>query len=250
MNDRDALWLVTQPDAPRIDAAPNTIELDVVGSVSVDPTPVALDRRPTRRRRRSRRWLLAIVGLLVVYFVANFAQVWWVARADEARPVDAIVVLGAAQYDGRPSPQLAARLDHAADLYTLGLAPTVVVTGGNRPGDRFTEASASARYLAAHGVPAEAILQENQGHSTWESMRSVAALLADTGAKRVLIVTDPYHTLRTRMIAEEVGFTASTSPTRTSPVRGASALLHEAKEAAGVSVGRIIGFRRLWQLTG
>ena len=107
---------------------------------------------------------------MFVYLSVTFVQVWRAARRDDARPSDAIVVLGAAQYDGRPSPVLAARLDHAIDLYDDGIAPVIVVTGGRQPGDRFTEATAAANYLHDHGVPDDAILRETTGRSSWESL--------------------------------------------------------------------------------
>src|SRR3954469_8813970 len=106
---------------------------------------------------------LAIFTLVFVYLTVTFVQVWMASRRDEARPSDAIVVLGAAQYDGRPSKVLAARLDHAYDLYQAGIAPKIVVTGGRRTGDRFTEATAAATYLHRRGVPDNAILRETTG---------------------------------------------------------------------------------------
>ena len=203
-----------------------------------------------RWRRRVISTVLVIVSLVVVYYGVNLFEVWSVGNSDQARPVDAIVVLGAAQYDGRPSPQLRARLDHVVELWKLGVAPLVVVTGGNQPGDRFTEASASATYLAQHGVTSAAILQENRGHSSWESLVGVARLLDERGASRVLLVSDPFHSLRIRLVAQELGLTAYVSPTRTSPVRGAAAVMKDLKEAVGISLGRLIGFKRLFSLTG
>jgi uncharacterized SAM-binding protein YcdF (DUF218 family) len=189
----------------------------------------------------------AVFALVVGYFLFSLWQVWSTGNTDQARNVDAIVVMGAAQYDGRPSPQLEARLDHAVELWNDDLAPTVVVTGGNRPGDRFTEADASAAYLIEAGVPPTAIEKEDRGASSYESLDGVAAILDDEAT--VLIVTDPYHALRSRMIAEELGLQAYTSPTPTSVVTGASEFERDLGEAAGVSVGRIIGFERLDDLT-
>lgn len=199
--------------------------------------------RPRRRRRRI-WWRLVVLVVLgaVGYYGVNLFQVWSTGRSDQARPVDAIVVMGAAQYDGRPSPQLAARLDHAADLYAQGLAPLVVVTGGKRPNDRFTEAEASAAYLEDRGVPSGSIVLENQGRSTYESLQGVAGLLDARGVDRVLIVTDPFHSLRSRLIASAAGLEAYVSPTPTSVVTGGNELRRELVEAAGISVGRIIGF--------
>src|SRR5262249_8171073 len=159
------------------------------------------------------------------YLVALY-EVWHTGRADEARPVDAIVVLGAAQYDGRPSPQLAARLDHALTLYHAGYAPKVFVTGGKQPLDRFTEAGSQARYLEARGVPAAAILQEDHGRTTWESLSAVAATLKAQNLHSVLLVSDPYHAARIKGMAAELGLRSYVSSTRTSPVKGFAAFRH------------------------
>ncbi len=220
-----------------------------------DDTPVALVRpvaagAPARGKRgRPWRWvavgLAAVVALAAGYYVISFLQVWSTGRSDQARPVDAIVVMGAAQYDGEPSPQLAARLDHVVELWPQGLAPLVVVTGGNRPGDRFTEAQASAAYLTERGVPAEAIVLEDRGTTSYESLEGVAALLAERGLDDVLIVTDPYHALRSRLIAEDLGLRAHVSPTPTTVVGGGEQFSHQLEEAAGVAIGRLIGFDRI-----
>jgi len=217
-----------------------------------DPTPVG-GVQIVRRRRWPRRLAVgaaAMVLLTLVYYGVTFLQVRSTGLSDQVRTVDAIVVMGAAQYDGRPSPQLAARLDHAADLWASGLAEVLVVTGGNQPGDRFTEAEASANYLVDRGVPAEAILQEDASHSTYESLEAVSALLHQRGLFSVLLVSDPFHSLRTRLTAQELGLVAYVSPTRTSPVRGSTETAREFEEAAGIALGRIIGFKRLLSITG
>ena len=193
----------------------------------------------------------------LVYGCVNVAQVWWVGRSDQARAVDAIVVLGVAQYDGRPSPQLQARLDHALALWQEGLSPLVITTGGNQPGDRFTEAETSANYLIEGSidgslvvaVPAESIVQENSGSTTRESLIAVRNIMQDRGLHSVLIVTDPYHSLRSRLIAQDLGLVAYISPTRTSPLRGASAVSRHVREALGVAVAHLIGFANLERLT-
>jgi uncharacterized SAM-binding protein YcdF (DUF218 family) len=231
-----------------------TAEYPVVGPANII-TPVDDVEPDVGRRRRTPlgiavRVALVLVVLGLAYYAVTLYQVWSTGRRDEARPVDAIVVLGAAQYDGRPSPQLAARLDHVLTLWSRGLAPTIVVTGGNQPGDRFTEAEASARYLVDRGVPEDALLFENEGRSTYESMQRVADLLRAHGLRTALLVTDPYHALRTRLTAEELGIDAFVSPTETSVVTGAASFGRHLKEAAGVSVGRIVGFDRLRGLTG
>ena len=237
-------------EIPVLDDRQPSMRPDPQASRVHDPTPVQL---LAQRRRRPGLRLAQVAGALlaigVVYLVVSFWQVWSTGRSDEARPVDAIVVMGAAQYDGRPSPQLAARLDHALELWPEGLAPLVIVTGGNQPGDRFTEADASAAYLIDRGIPADVIVLEGEGSTTWESLRNVGEQVGDT-VESVLIVTDPYHALRSRLIAESVGFEAYVSPTPTSVVTGSRELRREIGEAAGVAVGRIIGFDRLSGLTG
>ena len=198
-----------------------------------------------------------VVGLLVfislMYGCINVAQVWWVGRSDQARAVDAIVVLGVAQYDGRPSPQLQARLDHALALWQEGLSPLVITTGGNQPGDRFTEAETSANYLIEGSVdvavPTESIVQENTGSTTRESLIEVSKIMQARGLHSVLIVTDPYHSLRSRLIAQDLDLVAYVSPTRTSPLRGASAVSRHVREALGVAVAHLIGFANLERLT-
>lgn len=238
-----------------------------IGQMStVDPTPshppevpheaLERDHTPSGSIAMVRRsvWLrvlqagFALFALAVVYYLVSLYQVWSVGRADQQQPVDAIVVMGAAQYDGRPSPQLAARLDHVVELWPEGLAPLVVVTGGNLPGDRFTEASASAAYLIERGIPDAAILREDEGSNSFESLEATAAILADRGLDEVLIVTDPYHALRSRETAEELGLTARVSSTDTSVVGGSDAVGRHLEEAAGVAIGRIIGFERLADL--
>ena len=141
-----------------------------------DPTPVQpLPTPPRSVGRRVAQVLLVVVVIGAAYYAVSLWQVWSTGRADESRNVDAIVVLGAAQYDGRPSPQLAARLDHVADLWAADLAPLVVVTGGNQEGDRFTEASTSARYLVDRGVPESAIVRQGPLTGVAGSASSFAA---------------------------------------------------------------------------
>jgi vancomycin permeability regulator SanA len=214
-----------------------------------DPTPVkALPSPPRFVGRRIVQVGVVLLLLAIGYYLVSFWQVWSTGRSDQARNVDAIVVLGAAQYDGRPSPQLAARLDHAVDLWNDGVSPLVIVTGGNQEGDRFTEASTSADYLIERGVPSAAIVQEDAGTTTHDSLAR-ARDLVDESVQSVLVVTDPYHALRSKLTANEVGFTAFVSPAPGSVVGGATELRREVAEAAGVAVGRIIGFERLSGLT-
>ena len=195
------------------------------------------------------KWALRVGAALVaaglVYGVVTFAQVWAASRREQARPVQAIVVLGAAQYNGRPSPVLQARLEHAYELWHQGRSDLIVVTGGRQPGDRFTEATASANYLLGRGVPDSQVLREVSGRNSWQSLASAATFLKARGRRRVLLVSDPFHDLRISLMAGELGLTPFVSPTRSSPITGASALGHMIRETAEVAIGRIIGFRRL-----
>ncbi len=199
----------------------------------------------TRGWKIARRVALGILIAGFLYFAFTFVQVWWAARHDHARPSDAIIVLGAAQYDGRPTDVFKARLDHAAALYKEGIAPLVVVTGGKQEGDRFTEAQSGANYLHGKGVPDSAILRETTGRSSWESLAASARVLDELGRKTVVLVSDPFHSLRIEAIADELGLDAVTSPTGTSPISGVSEWRRFFDEALRVSVGRIVGFGRL-----
>lgn len=195
--------------------------------------------------RAARRVLKLLLVVAFAYFGVTLVQVWLTGRHDGARPAQALVVLGAAQYDGRPSPVLRARLDHVADLYARGLAPVVVVTGGRAEGDRFTESRVSATYLHRQGVPESAILREAQGRDSWESLAASARFLRRRGIREVVLVSDPFHAARIAGMAGELGLKAATSPTRTSPIGGLTEARHLVTETARVAVGRIIGFRRL-----
>ncbi len=190
--------------------------------------------------------LVALALLLVlVYVVVVFVQVWQASHADSHRPSHAIVVLGAEQDDGRPSAVLAARLDHALALWQAHVAPIIVVTGGKQPGDRFTEASASAAYLHARGVPQTAILREVQGRSSWESLQAAARILHAEHRDKVTLVSDPYHDARIRDIANELDLDAVTSPTHTSPVKGWTEVQYLLRETVRVAAGRVFGYARL-----
>ncbi len=199
--------------------------------------------------RRVVRWplrvVLAAAGLVVAYLLFNFAQVWWASRQNQARPAQAIVVLGAAQYNGVPSPDLRARLDQALLLWRAGLAPVVVVTGGKEPGDAYTEGTAGATYLEASGVPPADVVAEGTGRNSWQSLVAAASMLGGRHAIRVLLVSDPFHDKRIALMAGELGLTPYVSPTRTSPIRGVAVIPYFARETVEVALGRIIGFRRL-----
>ena len=163
---------------------------------------------------------LVLVGLVVLVGVAGYAsfRIWDQAGRDERRAADAIVVMGAAQYDGRPSPLFAARLDHAITLYHDGVAPRIIVTGGKREGDRTTEADSARRYAIRHEVPEEAILAEDTSRTTLQSIRGVATLMEGARLQTAVFVSDPTHMLRVLRMAADAGIDAYGSPTRTSPL--------------------------------
>ena len=158
-----------------------------------------------------------LVGVMVVVgYVA--VHIWWVARHDTHPPSDAIVVLGASQYNGRPSAVFAARLNHAKALYDEHVAPRIITVGGKLEGDAFTEARAGQDYLGAQGVPSDAILPVEEGHDTLQSMRAVASTFQDRGWHSAVVVTDPWHSLRARTMARDEGIDAETSPPHAGPL--------------------------------
>lgn len=164
------------------------------------------------------RWAIGLAVLLLIVWGTLAVAVAVFGSRDEARPADAIVVLGAAQYDGRPSPVLRARLDHALELYRRGTAARLIMTGGVGPGDTVSEAEVAKRYAEAEGVPATAILVERAGLSTDQSMTAVADLLRSNRLQSAILVSDPFHMLRLRMLAALHGIRAYSSPTRSSPI--------------------------------
>lgn len=180
--------------------------------------------------------LVVLVVLVAVLVVAGTAaRVVWVARQDDRTPADALVVLGAAQYDGRPQPYLQARLEHARELFAQEVAPRILTVGGGRPGDRFTEAEAGDRYLIDQGVPAMAVLPVNEGADTLESVQAVADVMAEHGWESAVVVTDPWHTLRTLEMFEDAGVEVRGSPTTTGPATGTvrEQAAYIARETAG-----------------
>lgn len=158
----------------------------------------------------------ALLGALV--YGALFVWVWITSRQDQRHRADAIVVLGAAQYNGRPSAVLRARLDHALELYQANLSRLIVVTGGIGDGDRESEATVGRRYLVSKDVPPSAVVVRPEGRTTMESMTSVAEYVRDRDLRSVLLVSDPFHMFRLRMEAHRVHLIAYTSPTLTSPI--------------------------------
>ena len=179
--------------------------------------------------------------MLALYVGGTFFQVWQASRHDQAQEAGAIVVMGAAQYNGEPSPVLQGRLDHAADLWEAGVAPVIIVTGGKQEGDRVGEGFASYDELRDQGIPESALKVEVDGTNTYEQLSASKAIVDDLGGgDRVVIVSSPYHSFRSSGIAGEVGLVPQTSPSDES-----SSLSSLGRETLAVSLGRIVSYRRL-----
>lgn len=166
--------------------------------------------------------LLIVLVFALAGFVATTVAVWRAAHKDEASRVeraDAIVVLGAAQYGGQPSPVFQGRLDHAVLLFEEGFANRIVVLGAGQPGEEFTEAEAGTQYLEEEGVPAEALISSPRGRSTWESLRGAADVMAQQGLESAFLVSDPWHNLRIRRMARDLGIEGYVSATWHSAAR-------------------------------
>ncbi|KEI44211.1 YdcF family protein [Saccharopolyspora rectivirgula] len=159
-------------------------------------------------------------ALLVVALVVGGTafRVWQVARQDDRRPVDFVMVLGAAQYHGKPSDVLEARLDQALELYRDGMTEYVVTVGGRLDGDVYTEAQAGKKWLVEHGVPTDSVIALDVGSDTLGSVRAAALLADERGWRSTLIVSDPWHSLRSRTMASDFGLQAYASPTRSGPM--------------------------------
>ncbi len=214
--------------------------------MSRDPLDGAAKRPEVARppRRIFRRVLSLLTLLLVGYSSITFTQVWWASRNREPMPASAAIVLGAAQYNGTPSPVLQGRLDRAALLYTSDLVEIVVVTGGGRDGDSTTQAKAAYDYLrTVAGISDDRLRLEVDGTSTFEELAATARFLQQEGITEVTLVTDPYHARRALLVAREVGLDASVSTTD-----AGAPLSRLLRETLAVGAGQIIGFRRLERL--
>ena len=162
-----------------------------------------------------RRLISALVLAVLAVLVLTAGSIWWTARQDDRPTSDAIVVLGAAQFDGRPSSVFKARLQHARTLYEDDVAPRVITVGGGAPGDRTTEAEAGAAFLRERGV--DDVVAVAEGRNTLQSMQAVEEVMNENGWETAVLVTDPWHALRARSMARDAGIDAESSPTRAGP---------------------------------
>ncbi|MDQ2682734.1 MAG: YdcF family protein [Chloroflexota bacterium] len=197
-------------------------------------------RRSRPPDQELRRWIVAITIFLALAMVlmgaSLVAAIYLGARSSQVEPADAIVVMGAAQFNGRPSAVLRARLDTTFRVWEEGMADTIIVTGGKMPGDAFTESEASRDYLMELGVPESAILMENEGQNSEDSLVGVAEIAERRSIERVLIVSDGFHLFRSKMIADDLGLEAIGVPADASPIRpwSGTELDYVLREAAAI----------------
>jgi uncharacterized SAM-binding protein YcdF (DUF218 family) len=190
------------------------------------------------------KWIVAIalvVATAVVSLkVASVAtQIQQVSLLDEAQPADAIIVLGAAEYRGRPSPVLEARLNHALILYLKGMAPRVITTGGAGGDPVFTEGSVGRAYLTQHGVPPEAVVVEREGESTAQSVAAVVEIMRRMNLRSAIVVSDGYHIFRVKKMLESSGLKVYGSPRPSIPPGEWRARWQDLKQAVGYLLWRV-----------
>jgi uncharacterized SAM-binding protein YcdF (DUF218 family) len=173
--------------------------------------------RPERPFYLRRRVILGVVGAILLLWLVSIGSVLTWALEDDARKADAIVVMGAAQYQGKPSPVLRERLDHALALWQRGLASRMVLTGGTGEGDSVSEAAVSRVYVMSHGVPDSAILLENDGRTSAQSLRAAVDLLHERELTTAIVVSDPFHMLRLEVLGRRYGIDPYTSPALPGP---------------------------------
>jgi len=187
---------------------------------------------------------LVVVLVCAIYFAVTAVQVWLTSKRSDPVPSQAIVIMGAAQYNGVPSPDLLARLQDAYSLYRRHLAPWIMATGAKEPGDNYTESWTEATWLEKQGVPARAILQVG-GRTTWQSLTAASAVLKKSGLRHVLIVTDGFHEDRCLAISTQLGLVPEPVPATSSPIRGWGRFPYFMKETTAVAIGRVIGYDHL-----
>lgn len=216
-----------------------------------NPQPVKKPRKKLMKPGFVKRTFLRLGGLLFVlivlsgaYFAFNYFKVTGQSEVDTTAPADAIIVLGAAQYNGSPSQVLQERLDHAYNLYKDDTAPLIFTTGAGAPGDITTEGLVGLEHLLEQGMPESDIVLIPEGSNTWEQLSASAFQIEQLDLDTVVLVSDRYHTYRLQQIADELGIDALVSPSAIEP-----SIRDNLREAAAVSLGRITGYRRLSNFT-
>lgn len=162
--------------------------------------------------------LLSVIGLLILSFCFLFYKILYTGQFDDSKPASAIVVLGAAEYAGKPSPVLQARLDHAFELFKKDFAPVIITTGGVHKGEKFSEGEVGKKYLEQKGIPAGQIIAENNSLTTKQNLMRVFEISKERDFSKFIIVSDPFHMYRATLIAKDLGLDAVSSPTRKSPI--------------------------------
>ena len=191
----------------------------------------------------------AVAISFVLYFVVT-AVSYRASWTHEAKgSTDVIIVMGAAQYDGVPSNLLEMRLQQGLDLWKDGRAPLIALTGGKQAGDRFTEAATGRRWLTDRGVPANVIVSEDVGRSTWQSLSQLDPVLRDRSVETAIVVSSYWHVQRADLILQQLGYDASTSPVPQNS-EALSWTTKALKELLGISFGRLMGFDTLYSVTG
>ena len=178
-----------------------------------------LKRAGGKRRRGVFGWLWRLLLLALLWLAAVAAWIVWVGQRDQAAAADAIIVLGAAAYDARPSPVFEERIRHGLDLYQRGYAPVLIFTGGYGNGARFAESQVARRYALRAGVPQDAILIESTSQTTYQNLLEARRLMLEHQLKRAIVVSDPLHMARALRLSRQLGIDAVGSPTPNSRFR-------------------------------
>ncbi|GAA1104282.1 ElyC/SanA/YdcF family protein [Nocardiopsis metallicus] len=205
----DQPWEEPRADEPRRQS----------GRRSVPPRGPRPHQPKRRRRRRFRvRWIIALILVAALAIPpGTWGWVWYTARQDDRTASDAIIVLGASQYNGVPSPVFEARLRQAQVLYLDGVAPYIVTVGGKQPDDAYTEAAAGRNWLVEVGIPAEQVIAVEEGSDTLQSFQAVEEVFTANEWETAILVSDPWHSLRSKVMAADHGIEAGTSPSRSGP---------------------------------
>ncbi len=207
-----------EPSGGPVAEEPRTGEARRRGRRTPPPRGPGASGRGRRRRRFRLRWIVALVLVaLLAIPPGTWGLVWYTARQDDRVASDAIIVLGASQYNGVPSPVLEARLRQAQVLYLDGVAPYIVTVGGKQPDDAYTEAAAGRNWLVEVGIPADHVIAVEEGSDTLQSFQAMEGVFESNGWETAILVSDPWHSLRSKVMAADHGIDAGTSPARSGP---------------------------------
>lgn len=170
------------------------------------------------------------VALAVIAFFILMGLIYKQARIDEVKSADAIVVMGASQWNGEPSPVFAARLDHAYDLYRAGYAAKIILTGGVGDGEKFSESSAGKKHLLGKGVAVDALFLEEEGRTSWQNLKNIVNIIKAQNISSIILVSDGFHMFRLKKMSHDLGIVSYASPAKKSPITGVAELKYVARE--------------------